>query len=169
MSRSHIRSINNQKGQSLAEFAGSLVILIPMIMVLAYLSYIVADYFIIKGATDTAARVAARYLAMNYNNTAGANFAGNYNSTTYYSFIKIQNVVQSTSQFTNGSVTAGGQFINMQPTPVNGITRVAVQVQYPGGSGLPYWPNPNPSLFGVTLWPFGNQQISSFCVYDVEP
>lgn len=172
MFRLKVNQLNRKKqlkGQSLAEFAGALVVLIPMLMVLAYLTYIVTNYFVIKTATDSAARIAARYLAINYNNPS-INFKANFTNTAAYNFIRIQGIIISNSQFTNGSINSStGQFQPLNPNPSQGVFNVAVQVQYPGGSSLPYWPNPNPSIMGISLWPFGNEQITSFCSYDVEP
>lgn len=170
--------IRKERGSQLAEFAAALTLAVPVFVVVMYMCYESCIYLYLKTGVDAAARTHARWLAINYNFLVAqnGNSAGNYASWKN-SAIRVANCVISDTQFTNGSLNASGQFVTTAPpllttggciSGARGQGQVAVQVLYPGPSGLPPWPNPPLSFFGVNLTPT-NYTIAAVYVADIEP
>lgn len=163
---------------ALAEFAAAIMIMVPLFMAMVYLAYQTAMYMYIKTGVNAAARVEARWLALNFNYLVQRNG----NSTADYANwknnnVRIANCVVSSVQFTNGTIDENGKFVAEAPqihttgscqTSAGGLGVVAVKVSYPGGSGLADWPFPPINLFGATIAP-GNFQIAGIYCADVEP
>jgi len=165
-------------GAQIPEFAAAIVLVLPVFMALVYLVYEACMYIYLKTGTDAAARVEARWLAINFNYLVqeNGNSAGSYASWKN-SNVRVSQCVVSNVQFTNGTIDSTGKFVTTAPAVVSnggclsgagGQGSVAVEVQYPGGSSLPGWPNPPIKLFGMNLTPH-NLNIVSVYVADIEP
>lgn len=174
--------LNNSKrrsaGSAIAEFAVALMVLIPLFMMVVYLTYVIAMYIYLKTGVDAAARTEARWLAINFNHLVQRNG----NSTASYSNwknsnVRVANCVVSDMQFTNGTIDSNGNFVTSAPqiqttgaclTSVAGQGVVAVKVTYPDQTGLPDWPFPALRVFGATMTPNRYVIASIYCV-DIEP
>jgi len=164
-----------EKAAAIAEFAASVVLLIPLFIILIYAAYETCLYLYLKNGVQVAARMQARWLAINFNSLAAnsGNSAANYN-TWINDKIVVANCVVKTEQFTNGTIDDTGTFTTTappligQPGAPTGQGSVAVKVVYPGSkTGLPGWPEPPISFFGVNLFP--KTEIASISTYDIEP
>ncbi|HEY9757125.1 MAG TPA: TadE family protein [Oculatellaceae cyanobacterium] len=166
-----------RRGAQVAEFAASMVLVLPLFVVIFYMTFEAAMYLYLKTGVDAAAKTQARWLAINFNNLVQENgsSASNY-STWINSKVRVASCVVSNSQITNGTIS-GGTFVTTAPPTVaagacpsgsSGQGTVAVQVVYPGSTGLPTWPYPPLSLFGLTITP-PSVQIAAVYTADIEP
>jgi len=166
--RTSIRT--RKKAAAIVEFVGALMLLIPLFIVLMFATYECVLYMYFKTGVDAAARTQARWLAVNYT-TFSSSSASAY-QTWINPNIRITGCVVSNSQFTNGSMGGNG-FVAAPPTASlsgSSLGAVAVRVVYPGtNTGLPPWPNPPLSFFGVKILPPGGMQIAGTYSCNVEP
>ncbi|HEY9774825.1 MAG TPA: TadE family protein [Planktothrix sp.] len=167
-----------ESGAQIPEFAAAIALVLPIFIAIIYLAYEACMYVYLKTGVDAAARTEARWLAINFNYLAQENgdSASTY-STWKNSKVRVSQCVVSNAQFTNGTIDSTGKFVTTAPdvvsnggciTSPSGRNTVAVQVIYPGDTGLPDWPNPPIKLFGMNLTP-NNLTISSVYVADIEP
>jgi Flp pilus assembly protein TadG len=176
--RHRARSRRNQKGAEIAEFAAGVLLVVPIFILMVYATYEASMYMYLKTGVDAAARTEARWLAINFNYLVqrNGNSAGNY-ANWKNSSVRVANCVTSDVQMTNGTIDSAGNFVTTAPpvlvggqclTSAAGQGSVAVRVVYPGGNGLPAWPNPPLSFFGMKLMPT-NMTIAGVYVADIEP
>lgn len=165
-------------GAQIPEFAAATVLLLPLFIVIVYLTYEIAFYMYLKSGVDIAAKTEARWLAINFNYFV----AQNGNTATNYanwknSNVRVANCVTTNAQITNGTIDSSGNFVASAPPVVSagqclssasGQGVVAVKVVYPGTSGLPAWPHPALTFFGAKLAPT-NMTIAGIYVADIEP
>jgi len=167
-----------QIGAQIPEFAAAIVLVLPVFIVLVYMTYEACMYMYLKTGVDAAARTEVRWLAINFNYFVqqNGNSTGNY-AAWKSSNVRVSRCVASNVQFTNGTIDSSGNFVTTAPslvsnggciTSTSGLGSVAVQVLYPGGSGLPTWPDPPIKLFGMNLTP-NNLTIGTIYVADIEP
>ncbi|HNB21017.1 MAG TPA: pilus assembly protein [Candidatus Melainabacteria bacterium] len=174
----HRRSLRSAKGMQIAEFAAASVLILPLFLIIVYLTYQIALYMYLKSGVDIAAKTEARWLAINFNDLVqqNGNSAANY-ANWKNSGVRVARCVTSNAQFINGTIDSSGNFVATAPavltageclTSASGQGVVAVKVIYPGSSGLPAWPNPVLRFFGAKLAPT-NMTIAGIYVADIEP
>ncbi|HEY9785338.1 MAG TPA: TadE family protein [Candidatus Obscuribacterales bacterium] len=167
-----------KKAAAIAEFAAALTLVVPIFILLMYMTYEACIYLYLKTGVDAAAKTHARWLAINFNFLCqqNGNSAANYGSWKNSS-IRVANCVVSDGQFTNGTINAAGTFVTTAPAVITagqcitgprGQGHVAVRVLYPGGTTLPSWPYPPLTFFGKSLTP-SNYTIAGIYVCDIEP
>lgn len=165
-------------GYAIAEMAAAMTLIIPVFIVIVYMTYEAVMYMYLKTGVDAAARTQARWLAINFNYFVqqNGNSTANY-STWINSKVRVANCVTTNAQFTNGTLDASGNFVTTAPSTasiggcspgISGQGTVAVRVIYPGGSGLATWPAPPLKLFGKQITP-SNIPIDAVYVADIEP
>jgi len=165
-------------GGQIPEFAAAIVLVLPLFMIIVYLTYEIAMYMYLKNGVDAAAKTEARWLAINFNFLVrqNGNSAGNY-SNWKNNKVRIANCVVSDTQFINGTIDGAGAFVTEAPrvlsagnclSSASGQGVVAVKVDYPGTTGLPAWPSPPLKFFGAKLSP-ANMTISGIYCADLEP
>lgn len=172
------RKARSARGAQIAEFAAAAALVVPLFMIVVYLTYQIAMYMYLKSGVDIAAKTEARWLAINFNyfvqqnGNSAASYANWKNSA-----VRVANCVTSNAQFTNGTIDSSGNFVATAPpvlsageclTSASGQGVVAVKVVYPGTSGLPAWPFPPLNFFGAKLAP-SNMTIAGVYVADIEP
>lgn len=166
------------RGHELAELAAATAVVIPIATLTVYLAAQAANYVYLKTGVDAAARTEARWLAINFNylvqqnGNSTANYA-NWKNTR----VRINNCIESSGQFINGTIDSAGNFIAEAP-PVqsngdcmsapSGQGVVVVKVIYPGDSGLPNWPSPPINIMGVQVTPSSYTIAGIYCA-DIEP
>lgn len=128
-------------GGSIAELAASLTILLPIIIVGAFVAIESAQVFMINAALNQSASWAARQVAIAYGSNPTATKA---NPTSIFRNIKFMNIVVSPQQFQIPS--QGGWNESSQPPSVT------VVVSFKSGTyGCPTFPNPDPLGLGSNL------------------
>jgi Flp pilus assembly protein TadG len=176
--RQQRRRTRSPRGAQIAEFAAAAALIIPLFMVIVYLTYEIAMYMYLKSGVDIAAKTEARWLAINFNYLVqqNGNSAASY-ATWKNSAVRVANCVTTNAQFTNGTIDSSGNFVASAPPVMSageclpsasGQGVVAVKVVYPGTSGLPAWPFPPLNFFGAKLAPT-NMTIAGVYVADIEP
>lgn len=185
------RRKRREKAAALAEFAVAVTLVVPIVIILLYVTYQACIYLYLKTGVDAAAKTQARWLAINFNFLCAAdgNSAANYGNwkaggtlpgtlAGQSSPVRVANCVINDGQITNGTINANGSF-NANGVPATllagqclpsarGQGQVAVRVLYPGGSTLPPWPNPPLSFMGYSLTPT-NVPVAGIYVCDIEP
>lgn len=172
------RRQRSARGAQIAEFAAAAALIIPLFIIVVYLTYEIAMYMYLKSGVDIAAKTEARWLAINFNYFVqqNGNSASSY-ATWKNSGVRVANCVTTNAQFTNGTIDSSGNFVETAPpvlsagdclTSASGQGVVAVKVVYPGTSGLPAWPFPPLNFFGAKLAP-NNMTIAGVYVADIEP
>lgn len=173
-----LRKMRTARGAQIAEFAAATALILPLFIVIVYLTYEIAMYMYLKSGVDIAAKTEARWLAINFNDFVqqNGNSASNY-ANWKNNNVRVANCVTSNAQFTNGTIDGAGNFVASAPpvvsageclTSASGQGVVAVKVVYPGTSGMPAWPYPTLNFFGVKLAPT-NMTIAGVYVADIEP
>lgn len=172
------QKMRNARGAQIPEFAAAIVLVLPLFLVIVYLTYEIAMYMYLKNGVDAAAKTEARWLAINFNFLVhqNGNSAGSY-ANWKNSQVRVANCVVSDAQFVNGTIDSAGVFVPVAPpvlatgeclSSASGQGAVAVKVVYPGATGLPAWPNPPLKFFGAKLAP-ANMTISGIYCADIEP
>lgn len=130
-----------ENGVSLVEFCAALVLGIPLVITILYVTLEASIYFAIKTNTDIAARNAARSLAIEIGRNGAVATEGNGGTVhqQVYTRNQIPRYVVNNAQFTS-NFTAG------PPAPAT----ITVWCTYPSGGayGLPGFPNPDPLNLG---------------------
>ncbi|CAN5289495.1 hypothetical protein BH10CYA1_BH10CYA1_28140 [soil metagenome] len=176
--RHTVNSKRNESGAEIVEFAAGIILVVPIFVLIVYFTYEASMYMYLKTGVDAAARTEARWLGINFNYLVqrNGNTAGNY-ANWKNSGVRVGNCVTNNVQMTNGTIDNAGNFVTTAPPVISGgqcLTNaagqgtVAVRVLYPGGNGLPAWPNPPLSFFGMKLTPT-NTTIAGVYVADIEP
>ena len=113
---------NQRGGHQLAEFAGVLVVGLPLLTLLVFVGLECGHFYTIKSAMEVGARDAARALVVNYNLTG--------TEKTVVDWLTIPNYINNSNQFT---------VVWDSKTPPAFVT---VSCAYPsgGGNGLPPFP-----------------------------
>jgi len=178
MRKQQRRSRKTEVGAGIVEFAAAIILIVPLFILIVYITYEASLYMYLKTGVDAAARTQARWLAINFNYLVqrNGNTAANYASWKN-SKVRVANCVTADSQITNGTIDSAGNFVTTAPPvlttgqcldSVGGQGVVAVRVMYPGGNAMPAWPNPPLSFFGMRLTPTSTT-IAGIYVADIEP
>jgi hypothetical protein len=126
-------SVRSQRGTSIAELAAALVVVLPLFVLILYVTLEACHAYLIKNGLNEATREAARDLAKAYDQNVLITDNRSLQDSEVLSKILIPGVLNSTAQFTV-------QF-NDTATPPN----VSVTAVYEGGKyGLPPYPTINP-------------------------
>lgn len=123
----------NQSGAQIVEFAAVLVIGIPLLVLLLFVGWECAKFFIIKSAMEVGARTAARDLVVKYNTTG--------TKKTTVDWLTTSNFIASSSQF------------NVAWDSNTPPTSVSVTCSYPtdGANGLQPFPSGPLRYLGSTF------------------
>jgi Flp pilus assembly protein TadG len=137
----HKRHSRRNKGSSIVETAASLVILLPTVIFIVFMTVEVSYAYMLKSTLSEGAREAARDLSIAYG--LDPTIAGDRTKeeAKAYNKIRIQNVINNSAQFENATWKTDTD----PPT-------VSVSVKYLSGQySLPVFPNPDPLHLGNTF------------------
>ncbi|CAN5289539.1 hypothetical protein BH10CYA1_BH10CYA1_28150 [soil metagenome] len=168
LARRHRRTT---KGATLAEVAGSIALLLPILMGLMMVIIEVSDYFVIKHLVAYVARQAAHELAYSYgslghtsmNSNGTTSGAANTGDATYLALINniaVPGVIKknSSAQFRT--------YFNIPNSPSMSQSYVTVTVTYRSGPGLPEFPW-SPLKVGGATFDIASSTINSTCSWPI--
>lgn len=92
MKRSGRQQGRKTRGAHIVEFASVLAVGLPLLILLMFVGYECAEFYIIKSAMERGAREAARGLVVNYNTTG--------NKKTVVDWLSTPNFIAGSNQFT---------------------------------------------------------------------
>jgi Flp pilus assembly protein TadG len=145
------RNNKRQSGATIAETAAAMVLLIPLIFTVLFVTLEASKAYLIKESLSQGAREGARALAVAYGQNAGIQ----YDSVAQQNIlgqIHINGVIHSADQFETPVFNSSG----IPPT-------VSLTVNYASGQyGLPTFPNPDPLNLGA------NFKLSATSTYRLE-
>jgi len=134
----HYCKRRSAKGQSIAETAASLSILLPLFVLLTFTTAEIVRSYLIKNCLTAAASEAARGMTIQYWQNGQIAVDRNLQDSLVYNQIRLVGIVADSRQFANATFDTGA-------TPKS----VTVTVTYSGGKyGLPTFPSPDPLNLG---------------------
>jgi Flp pilus assembly protein TadG len=171
MDRLNRSKLRKRKGATLAEVAGSIALLLPILMIMMMVIIEISDYFVIKQMVAYVARQAAHEVAYSYGSLGHTSMNSNGTSSgaadaSDATYLALLNGIAVPGVINKNSASQFRTYFNIPNSPSMSQSFVTVTVTYRSGPGLPTFPW-NPLKVGGATLDLASSTIYSTCSWPI--